>query len=634
MLRNLGKSGTGRMAVLVVILLAAGLWMRGCGSGGYDDPNATIYQNDKSSNTLVSASVVKAWFDNGCRTERGERVVVIDCVPNPDGVFPYSDKDSWFAGDKTKILVNIEKQYGGKLSPQYKSFSGMADGLFGHIPGAIPNMSHEGFEVTNRSDGPVLAEHEVGTGSLIDQMLQKYGITTKDVIVLTTSRYDYPGFCAARMWWTLRYWGFPRERILVLNGGNKAYAMAGYPLQKGVTLPVINPSTISVTQWPKKFFHERIGIGELIGLIDSGRTALPDNNANKVVILDTRQPPVAYHFKDTENGTGDGIPDIFQVAGHAYDPATKLYDAGVLTLSELLFGAGNLAIPFSSTTNPPIDLTQGAAATYLTMHKIGSAPLAIPLTPKPASFEGLIRGSKVTKTPAYNITVPGLTNADGTYKTRAELLPIFATAGIDGTKPVVTFCNSGALAAIYYYALKEICGFQEVRMYDGSWQEWGNLAAFEPVDATYVMNDDYATYPLYPKASPSVVFFSAKNNYFTYDAATRQFVDSITGAVIGTDKIKAGGNLAGNAKWDTVTRSEFVMFRPTATINSTAVPLNGGQYKNKTFVGSVDWPTLEFTPGYIGGGNQILLEDQAYKGSSVGSGGGAPTPFIPTGGGC
>jgi len=108
MLRNLGKSGTGRMAVLVVILLAAGLWMRGCGSGGYDDPNATIYQNDKSSNTLVSASVVKAWFDNGCRTERGERVVVIDCVPNPDGVFPYSDKDSWFAGDKTKILVNIE----------------------------------------------------------------------------------------------------------------------------------------------------------------------------------------------------------------------------------------------------------------------------------------------------------------------------------------------------------------------------------------------------------------------------------------------------------------------------------------------------------------------------------------------
>jgi len=623
------------LALGLMAVATAALGLSGCSSDGYDNPDIEYYAADATAQTLVEPATVRSWVDAGLKTESGQRVVIFDCVPNPDGVFAYSDTDSWFAGDKPKVLTNIEKQYGGKLSPQYKSFSNMPETMFGHIPGAIPNVSHEGYEVTKRNDGPILADHEVGTGDLISQMLQKSGVTKNDVIVLTTSRYDYPGFCSARLWWTLRYWGFPRDQIKVLNGGNKAYAMAGHPLQKGVTLPVVTPSAFNVVDLPQKFFGERFSLGELIALVDSGRTTLPDTEPNKVVVIDTRQPPAAYYFKDAN---ADQIPDVFQVPGYSYDPASKLFNAGTLTLSEVLFGAANLAIPFDAVNNPPLNLTATPGSTYLAMHVLNGAPLAIPLGAKEAVFEGIIRGAKVTKTPTWNITVPSLTRVDGGYKTKDELLAVFAAAGIDGTKPIVTYCNSGALASIYYYALKEICGFQNVRMYDGSWQEWANLAAYQPVDETYVLNDDYATFPKYPAASPSVVFFAGKNNYFTYDPATQEFKDSQTGAVIGVDKIKSGGTLAGNPKWDTITRSEFVMFRPMATKTMTAYDFNGDaineNYSNKTYNSAVDWPTIPTYPNYEGDANQIRKVDEAYQGGSTSSGGGAPTAFVPKGGGC
>lgn len=622
---------------LAAAALLAASWTTGC-TKSYDDPAAEFYAGDASAVTLVEPATVRGWVDAGLKTSSGQRVVILDCVPNPSGVFPYSDTESWFAGDKAKVLVNLEKQYGGKLSPQYKSFNGMADAMFGHIPGAIPNVSHEGFEVTPRSDGPILADHEVGTGALIDQMVQKLGIQKDDLIVTTTSRYDYPGFCAARLWWTLRYWGFPRDNLKVLNGGNKAYAMAGNPLQKGITLPPITPSTLSVSDLPRKFFSERIGLGELIALVDSGRTKLADDDAEKVVVIDTRQPPAAYYFKDLVNAaaeaTPDGIPDIFQSTSPAYDPATKLFAAGTLTLSERLFAAAQLAIPFSATTNPPIDLTAAPASTYLAIHGINGGPLAIPLGAKEAAFEGIVRGAKVTKTPTYNITVPALSRADGGYKTRDELLPIFAAAGIDGTKPIVTYCNSGALASIYYYVLSEVIGFPDVRMYDGSWQEWANLAAYQPVTLDYVMNDDYTAFPAYPAAAPSIVFFAGQNHYLTWDPATEEFKDSQTGAVVGTDKVTLGGLLGGIPTWDTVHRSEFVMFRPMATLQGAALDLNGtANFRAKTWTSGVDWPSLTTYPTYQGDANEIRKTDEAYQGAAAATGS-APTPFVPKGGGC
>lgn len=62
--------------------------------------------------------------------------------------------------------------------------------------------------------------------------------------------------------------------------------------------------------------------------------------------------------------------------------------------------------------------------------------------------------------------------ADGAMKSAETLRDLFATAGIDLAKPLVTTCGSGVTAATLALAL-EIAGAANVAVYDGSWAEWG-----------------------------------------------------------------------------------------------------------------------------------------------------------------
>jgi thiosulfate/3-mercaptopyruvate sulfurtransferase len=61
---------------------------------------------------------------------------------------------------------------------------------------------------------------------------------------------------------------------------------------------------------------------------------------------------------------------------------------------------------------------------------------------------------------------------NGQTRAPEEIVEIFARAGIDFKKPIVTSCGSGVTAAILLLAL-ETAGKKGVRLYDGSWSEWG-----------------------------------------------------------------------------------------------------------------------------------------------------------------
>ncbi len=85
--------------------------------------------------------------------------------------------------------------------------------------------------------------------------------------------------------------------------------------------------------------------------------------------------------------------------------------------------------------------------------------------PRPGLRKGHMPGSK-------NVPHKAVLNADGTLKSKRELIDVFKAAGINPHDPVVTTCGSGVTASILSLALA-VVGQTNAPVYDGSWAEWG-----------------------------------------------------------------------------------------------------------------------------------------------------------------
>jgi thiosulfate/3-mercaptopyruvate sulfurtransferase len=66
-------------------------------------------------------------------------------------------------------------------------------------------------------------------------------------------------------------------------------------------------------------------------------------------------------------------------------------------------------------------------------------------------------------------------NEDGTFKSADELRKLYGEAGIDFTRPTVAYCRIGERSSHTWFVLKYLLGVSNVKNYDGSWTEWGNL---------------------------------------------------------------------------------------------------------------------------------------------------------------
>jgi thiosulfate/3-mercaptopyruvate sulfurtransferase len=90
----------------------------------------------------------------------------------------------------------------------------------------------------------------------------------------------------------------------------------------------------------------------------------------------------------------------------------------------------------------------------------------------PAGFQELaIRAGHIPG--AKNIPWGQNVNADGTFKSVADLKKLYADAGIDGKQPIITYCRIGERSSLTWFVLSEILGYS-VKNYDGSWTEYGN----------------------------------------------------------------------------------------------------------------------------------------------------------------
>jgi len=64
---------------------------------------------------------------------------------------------------------------------------------------------------------------------------------------------------------------------------------------------------------------------------------------------------------------------------------------------------------------------------------------------------------------------------DGTFKSADELRELYGGKGVTGDKAVTAYCRIGERSAHTWFVLRELLGYEDVKNYDGSWTEWGNL---------------------------------------------------------------------------------------------------------------------------------------------------------------
>jgi thiosulfate/3-mercaptopyruvate sulfurtransferase len=95
----------------------------------------------------------------------------------------------------------------------------------------------------------------------------------------------------------------------------------------------------------------------------------------------------------------------------------------------------------------------------------------------PAFFEGKEKLAFVPKTGrikgAVNLPVGQLYTPEGLYKAKAELAALAEkAAGKDLNKELIIYCDTGKTATSWAFIMTEMLGYKDVKVYDGSFQEW------------------------------------------------------------------------------------------------------------------------------------------------------------------
>ena len=120
--------------------------------------------------------------------------------------------------------------------------------------------------------------------------------------------------------------------------------------------------------------------------------------------------------------------------------------------------------------------------------KVANPNLVLVDVRSPAEFTG-----EITAPPEYPNEhaqrgghIPGAINIpwgqaireDGTFKSAEELKQLYMSKGVSPDKEVITYCRIGERASVTWFVLKHLLGYRNVKVYDGSWTEWGNLVNF------------------------------------------------------------------------------------------------------------------------------------------------------------
>lgn len=215
------------VAALAAIALVAGSCGGSAGTTGYSNPITTT----QTSSPIIDAQTLGRWTDEGkvnAPFGTADRVVVVSVA----------------------TLANF-------TSTTKK-----------HIPDAVL-LDYPNELTMTRTEGLGPAVTLMLSGPRMDALVQKLGIDASTTVVLTIPRgsSDFDAYQQSVTYWTFRYWGFSRDRVKILNGGDDAWDVAGRPLTDALLVPT--PSTFSVTANKTLKDNLRVSVREMIAFVDS-----------------------------------------------------------------------------------------------------------------------------------------------------------------------------------------------------------------------------------------------------------------------------------------------------------------------------------------------------------------------------
>nr|WP_210337956.1 sulfurtransferase [Devosia sediminis] len=159
----------------------------------------------------------------------------------------------------------------------------------------------------------------------------------------------------------------------------------------------------------------------------------------------------------------DGGRKLWEAEGLPLDTATPEYAASEIDLTEE-------AAPLRARLADVLEVVEGGADVSLVDIR-GPKEYSGEIFAPEGVQELSIRAGHIPG--AVNFPWGGAVNEDGTFKTADELKAAFAAIGIDGSKPIITYCRIGERSSHTWFVLSRILGY-DVRNYDGSWTEYGN----------------------------------------------------------------------------------------------------------------------------------------------------------------